>query len=120
MRAGWWSTQAVILFASVPLVMERRKAAARRHTWGYAGIWGYAGNGPIVPGAGEEGYAVVNLTDPGGSLQGMKMGWVKSRIGARRSEDRRSFWRVRILFVNLVRLADMDPGLGPEGPRGKV
>ena len=114
MRAGWWSTQAVILFASVPLVKLRRKAAARRHTSGYAG------NGPIVPGVGEEGYAVVNLTDPGGSLQGMKMGWVKSRIGARRSEDRRSFWRVRILFVNLVRLADMDPGLGPEVPRGKV
>ncbi len=38
-------------------------------------------------------------------------------MAERTSEDRRSSWRMNTPFVNLVRLADKDPGLEPfNGP----
>jgi hypothetical protein len=49
------------------------------------------------------------------------MGCKRDRMMPRTSEDRRSSWRMNTPFVNLVRLADKDPGLEPfNGPRGKV
>jgi hypothetical protein len=43
----------------------------------------------------------------------MKNGVLRGRMAERRSEDRRSTWRINTPFVNMVRLADKDPGLEP-------